>query len=633
MGFEHGRMLEPERRQPLIEALRPPPGYTLDCAVGTTFTLDLNALLLAPVAFAMFDVEADDGRPLANPVAVVEAVRRHAQRITVFAQAGEIRVPPFRPALAYLESAVVPVRAPRPGGIFHPKIWAMRFVGGGAPRYRFLCLSRNLTFDRSWDTILRLEGTATDAPDERSQPLAEFVATLPGLAVAPVTDERRQAVSDLAADLATVAWDPLPDGLAFVRMCPIGHDGRRAWPFPSGGWGRLVVSPFVSPDFLSEFLPAPQGHVVVSRAETLDALGQAALAHATRTCILDPDAEQVEAASTTPEETPDAGSDPLRGLHAKLFVVDEPWWSRIWTGSANATRAAFDANVEFLVELRGRNTTHGVKSLSVPTGQGGLVFGDLLADHVPSPEPVPESVAEVAEREIDALARAIGSLRFTADIERLPNDLFRVRLSAAGSPATIDEWSTGHGSPVALTVRPVSVGSALAIEPRREGERLAAQWDLSFAALTAFFVVNVTPGTEPALACSFLVRAELRGDPADRLDRILAAELRSSADLIRLILLLLGHADAAFDDLAEALTDASWGAAPRSDGVLGPDSVLEPLVRSLAREEERARLDDIARVVAELERSAEGRAILPDGWQELWAAVETVRAAEARRGA
>jgi hypothetical protein len=624
-------VLEPERRQPLIGALRPPPGYTFDCAVGTTFTLDLNALLLAPVAFAMFDVEADNGRPLANPVAVVEAVRRHAQRTTVFAQAGEIRVPPFRPALAYLESAVVPVRAPRPGGIFHPKIWVMRFVGGGDARYRFLCLSRNLTFDRSWDTILRLDGTATTAPDERSRPLAEFVAALPGLAVAPVTEERRQAIGDLAAGLASVAWDPLPDGLAFVRMCPIGHDGRRVWPFPSDGWRRLVVSPFVGADFLADFLPTPQGHVVVSRPETLDALGQAALARATRTCVLDADAEQLEAASVTTDEAPDGGSDALRGLHAKLFVVDQPWWSRIWTGSANATRAAFDANVEFLVELRGRNTAHGVKSLTAPAGQGALGFGDLLADHVPAFEPVPESAAEVAEREIDALARAIGSLRFTADVERLPDDLFRVRLSGSGSLQAIDDWAASHERPPALAVRPVSLGAGLAVEPRRDGERLTAEWDLSFAALTAFFVVDITPAAEPALACSFLVRAELRGDPADRLDRILAAELRSSADLIRLILLLLGQSDAAFDELAEAVTDGRWGGSARSDGALGPNAVLEPLLRALAREEERVRLDDIARVVAELERTDEGKALLPAGWHELWAAVETVRAAEVRR--
>jgi len=38
-------MLEPGQRQLLTEALRPPEGYRFDCAVVTTYTLDLLTLL------------------------------------------------------------------------------------------------------------------------------------------------------------------------------------------------------------------------------------------------------------------------------------------------------------------------------------------------------------------------------------------------------------------------------------------------------------------------------------------------------------------------------------------------------------------------------------------------------------
>ena len=41
------------------------------------------------------------------------------------------------------------------------------------------------------------------------------------------------------------------------------------------------------------------------------------------------------------------------GLHAKIYVADAGWKSRIWVGSANATHAAFNRNVEFLAELEG----------------------------------------------------------------------------------------------------------------------------------------------------------------------------------------------------------------------------------------------------------------------------------------
>src|SRR5687767_6042393 len=95
-------MLEPASRLLLLDALRPPSGYRLDHAVGTTFSLDLAALLAAPVGFALLDREADDGRPVTDPVALLEAVRRNADRIDIFCQAGQIALPPeYRPIISY----------------------------------------------------------------------------------------------------------------------------------------------------------------------------------------------------------------------------------------------------------------------------------------------------------------------------------------------------------------------------------------------------------------------------------------------------------------------------------------------------------------------------------------------------
>src|SRR5438270_13497306 len=96
-------VLEPDDRHPLLDALRPPAGFVLDRAVGTTFSLDLHALLTAPVAFALLDAESgDDG--LSAPTAILEAVRRQADLIDVFCQAGQIAVPAaYRPLVAYVE--------------------------------------------------------------------------------------------------------------------------------------------------------------------------------------------------------------------------------------------------------------------------------------------------------------------------------------------------------------------------------------------------------------------------------------------------------------------------------------------------------------------------------------------------
>jgi len=57
----------------------------------------------------------------------------------------------YQPLLTFLEPCIYDVEPPDADGVFHPKVWALRLLGpGGEIRYRVLCLSRNLTFDRCW---------------------------------------------------------------------------------------------------------------------------------------------------------------------------------------------------------------------------------------------------------------------------------------------------------------------------------------------------------------------------------------------------------------------------------------------------------------------------------------------------
>jgi len=61
----------------LLELLRPPVGCTLDVAVGTTYSLDLISALMLLLSFAFFDWEHEDGELVADPLALLEALRRY----------------------------------------------------------------------------------------------------------------------------------------------------------------------------------------------------------------------------------------------------------------------------------------------------------------------------------------------------------------------------------------------------------------------------------------------------------------------------------------------------------------------------------------------------------------------------
>ena len=612
-------MLEPESRHALLDNLRPPAGFVLDRAVGTTYSLDLMALLTAPLAFALFDSTRADGSGLdIDPIALLEAVRRHAEQIDVFCQAGQISpMHGYRPIVSYLESSVHAAVPLATNAIFHPKIWVLRYRDPDSEqkRYRFLCLTRNLTFDQSWDTALVLDGAPGRTRAENA-PLADFVRALPTLVTGEVDGARLVAIRDLADELADVEF-ALPPGFRKLRFWPLGHDGEVRWPFENRIDRLLVISPFLTAPLLSRLRGRRTSDSLVSRAETLDHLGSAAVSQFETVFTLSPDASApaADADGSPGEGSVDVGHGSyLEGLHAKCFVGEVGQSTRVWTGSANATDAAFGGNVEFLVELVGKRDMVGIDAVMVEQ-PGQPTLRTLLEPYAASnAEPVPLSPEEEIDRDLDVIRRQIGALNWVADASEIAPDVFSVRLTgiatrpdqAAMEPSGVRCW------PMALP------GAAAPLS--KMGPSLAVDFpSLSLEALSSFFTIEAKlerSGIRRTL--SFVVNAHLLGAPADRKQRLLATLLSNREDLLRFLLMLLG--DAGFQ--ATATGDGS-GTGQWSWAGAGSATLLEPMIRALAGNP--SRLDDIAGLVGELGRTPEGIAALPEGWAEVWEPIWAAR--------
>jgi hypothetical protein len=153
----------------------------------------------------------------------LRAVREMAARLTVFCQAGAIHVPAeWRDAFLWLEASVVQVRPVATRAVFHPKLWLLRFENqDGAVRYRLLVLSRNLTYDRSWDVIAQLEGPVIDRQNaiRENAPLVQFVKAL--------GDEARRACGGRHGRRAPRAPRPLRTRAAHRAIRRTGQTDRR----------------------------------------------------------------------------------------------------------------------------------------------------------------------------------------------------------------------------------------------------------------------------------------------------------------------------------------------------------------------------------------------------------------------
>ena len=118
-------VLEPRDRLLLFEALRPADGFRFDQGIGTTYTLDLLALLTAPLAFTWFEQQDEEGgRAAVDSLEILESLRRHADHLAIFCHAGRIALPKTcYPQLLFVENSIVECHAEGGGG---EPIWRQR---------------------------------------------------------------------------------------------------------------------------------------------------------------------------------------------------------------------------------------------------------------------------------------------------------------------------------------------------------------------------------------------------------------------------------------------------------------------------------------------------------------------------
>ncbi|MDX1878950.1 phospholipase D family protein [Mycolicibacterium sp. 141076] len=601
-------MFEPDGRAALTEQLRPPSGFQLEHCVATTFTLDLTAALSIPLAFAAHRV-----RESRDPIAILDSIRRAADKLDVFAQAGQVSEPRVGSDLfALLEPVIHPVSAPRQGMLFHPKVWVLAYSSGDARSYRVLCASRNLTNDRSWDLVVRLDGLATDGPVEQSAPLAAFVRALPRMAVQPLSAERIGKIGAIADAISTVEWE-LPTDVRWLRFHPLGVPGIPSIPLGElfSGIRHGIISPFLSDEGIQRVVPMTQDPVVVlSRREQLDRLLPQTLGHidalvlddAANDDVTSDDGDGDQVASGLGSGAPEF----LTGLHAKAYVLDRQSGSHLLVGSPNATHSAFGGNVELLVEFEGPRPKLGVAAL---VGEGAGLRALTLPYQPAGGDEIPPD--ELADHDLEQALRTLALRRYFARVEMdqpsaVDGDApqYRIRLTAEGTFAVPD----GAQARVSLLTRPANAAEIPGMP--------AIFQRLALTDITPFLVLRVTDAR--GVTASTVVASFLEGDIPGRQDAVVARQLTDRSAFMRLLALLLAIEGGEGALQFGALGSMTEGWAEDGSGL------FETLVRAIGAEHDG--LSDVQKIVEHV-RAAEQRrplgtpSVLPDGFDELWEAV------------
>jgi hypothetical protein len=538
----------------------------------------------------------------------------------VFCQTGGINVPksPNHP-FQYLEKIIIEVKAPNPEGVFHPKVWVLRFLddSGDSVIYRFLCLSRNINFDKSWDTVLILEGDVRKRHYSKNRPLAEFLKSLAGLSKGHLDSRFKKEIEKIAEEIRHVCFRP-PEDFDDYHFWPMGLHWRQKSPLMKDYWRMLVVSPFLTDGILNKVASEKSKNILISRIEELNILMPETRKKFDKIYVLneavgEEEEPSIEISSEAARRSEVDSESDLSGLHAKLYVAERGWKAHVWTGSANATSKAFEgANVEFLVELEGKKSKVGIDRL-LSEKEGSTTFRNLLTEYQAPERPDKEYERRRAlERKLKKTQRQLANFEFFATVsysgEQKTYDLIleakkRVRLKDAGD--------------MKCRIWPITLRSHSAINLNLSRAEFPIVFKaLSFDQLTSLVAFEIKAW---GMDKSFVLNVPIKGLPPDREERLLQKLISSRERFLNYLRLLLYEEESSYLAalMNSQIKDIKKGS--RRDWLFGEGMPLfEELVRAYSRNPEK--IERISELISDLSKTEEGRKILPNDFLRLWTA-------------
>lgn len=354
--------------------LMPPDGYKLDKAIGTTYSLDLEALTAVAICLGLS--EETDSKLMQNPISMLNALQKVSDKIILFCEAGQIKAPLKPTALSILlEKMVVEVALPKDRQLgrypaFHPKTWVLSYVNkDGDKKYRFVVMSRNLTFDRSWDVSFSMDSSRMVRQKKKTKPIINFLDFLSGSVSNNVKDagKKRTLIRNMQVELADVSFslDSKEFGENF-EILPLGI-GKNAYQMSedvlfstdrnsadSTFHELVVMSPFLSESIIADFNIAERGlsdskRTLITRRSELSKLKEMDTDNFTIYVLKDEIVDGEDAIS-------DVMTDKIKqDIHAKIYIRRKYADVDLYLGSMNASYSAINKNVEMMLWLGTKN--------------------------------------------------------------------------------------------------------------------------------------------------------------------------------------------------------------------------------------------------------------------------------------
>jgi len=588
-------MLKPSNRSLYSYMLRPPVGYKLDRAVGTTFSLDPLMALTIPLQFASFDI--NEG--IKDGIVLYEAIRRVSDKIDIFLDKGRMLYPKNAHVLyGMLEDVLHEVTAPN-GGAFHPKCWIIRYKSNEDNKlalHRFIVLSRNMTFDRSWDISLCLDQNIQikDNNRKQNQPIKDLFLSL-------LSDDlpknKIKDITNLLKGLDTVTWE-YPEGIDSIEFYATGLKNKLyRLPRMPKAYGKMIISPFCSDKALLKLLgeKAWQTNVLISRNETLNKLSAETLTKFSDVYIL---------TDEYLHEENDVDDNALSGLHAKVFIYNYNYSRTVMMlGSTNATNNALlnYKNVEFMAQIEGKSSKMGGKISDQLLG-----MRDVVTLYQPSKDKIIEDDSH--EKLLEEIRKIIIKADFKILLNQVEEEYYNIILKSENLDISYFDKSKVYAWPI---TRSESLNEEIV---NNEQNYIGKVTSLYLTGLIAF---NIKLDKENQL--KFVLNIPIINPPKERDKALIKHIIANRESFLRYIFFLLSS-----DDEVSSYEAMQSLRGNKNTGGYRENSLQLPLLEEMIKAftTDRASFWHIKSVIDKL--SEEYFTVIPDDFKLLWEEIEKV---------
>nr|BFD64528.1 phospholipase D family protein [Bdellovibrio sp. HM001] len=584
-------------RSSYLDVLKPDLGYSVEYILGTTYSLELDTILMSSLSLCLSHSE-DISLQIADPIALLEGCRRLSEKSIILFESGQIHQPKKYNQLYYfIEQSLYSAKTPK-GGVFHPKVWFVKYKNdNNETKYRFICLSRNITFDTSWDFAFVVNGDEGSVQSEEGRQLSRFFGELQpeNLKV-----DQKKIYAEALEDIKRVHFD-VPNKME-MSFHPLGLK-KSDIPFNASEYDKqCIVSPFLRSKFSKNQLA--KENILISSSFEIHKMEQESKKQFKEILVINDalfDFKTNENESI--KELDDVGSD----LHAKMYFLEKGKNTELFLGSANATDAAFNQNVEFLLRLKGKTEQIGIDQFLNSDEDFG--FRTILKDY----ENGSLSEKELNQMDFDEQIFKIKKALFTSVLKyefSEDNENFKIALNFSPSP----EWQK------LIKAQDFVVKVNLLSNPSKTLDLTneTAFTGLVLGELTSLFCFSVTIAGFEQAPVTFTQKIDGPEFPKKRSDHVIRSSIDSMDKFIRFLYLILHGGEVTVDALSGVLDKGSQKGQGNSYLQI---PLFEEILKSLARTPDK--LIYIDKVIDGLKDA--DQKVIPDSFLALWGNVKRAR--------